>query len=147
MFLSDVDVIMQQIIFRHSERTRNWMTVSLLCFGAGLTLFGLHGGADWYWFIGPGIFVFGAGWSVLINQKSGSVMSDETLRVLSGAWDQTIEISQLDRIVLHEWSDGPPDVTAVLKGGGNVTIPFSCIGRKDAFMDAMKRMAVKVEKS
>jgi len=137
---------MDNVLFEHEEHGRNWVMKILLAIGVAFVLLAFKGGAPWFWYIGPGLFVLMAGWRVVANPKSGSRLTREVLQVYSGRWRRELPVSDIDRFILLEWSDGPPGVEAMLKWGESVSIPFQCIGRSQVFVAALKTMGIAVER-
>ena len=137
---------MDQLIFQHAEGERNWLSVAFLLIGIVFITFGVLGDAPAIWFVGPGLFVAGAGWLVFKNEKSGAKLTGTQLLLWSGRWRRDLSLAEIAKIQLKEWVDGPPEIAAELNGGELVSIPFRCIGQTNEFIAALRTLKIEIEK-
>lgn len=137
---------MDSVLFEHAEQGRNWVMKLLLAIGVAFVFFGILGGAPWFWYLGAGLFVLMVGWRVLANSPSGSRLTPQLLRVYAGGWQREMPLREINKVVLKDWVDGPPDVAAILKGGESVSIPIQCIGRSRTFVAALELAGIAIDR-
>ncbi len=93
-----------------------------------------------------GAFTLPALYDLVANPASGLSLNAETLSWFSGRRHAELEISEIDRIRLDTRLDFSVRVTAVLKSGRKIRLPFEATPPHVAFEETLNAQGIKTER-
>lgn len=130
----------EQPLYSHHQSGRRPLTLFAGLFCAGMVGFGLWKDAPWYAMAPMWAALLGVGWLLVTNPQSGAVLTQRSLRFFHGRQSRTIALADIVSVKRHIWSEGPDEVTLVLKNGEEVVLPSQSIDRN--FVAALEAAGV-----
>lgn len=119
------------------------MTYFAGLFAASMVGFGYWANAPWYAMLPMVGALLGMGWLLAANVQSGAQLTVHKLRFYHGRLDRIIALADVASVERHVWSEGPDDITLILKDGERVAIPSQSVDRQ--FVAALKTAGLKLD--
>ena len=133
---------MSQTIYEHKNQGKTLVSLMFLITAIAAVVLGSSFGASIYWYIPIGFALLAAAWWFMNNPNHGCELTSETLELWSGKNTETVAISDIASVSIKEWTDGPDDVSLVMKDGSSREVSHLQFGNSGEFRKALELIGI-----
>jgi hypothetical protein len=83
--------------------------------------------------------------AVVVNRQSGLSIADGHLRIVDGVRRSEVPLSDIARVTMTRWSEGPGEWVIELNGGRRIALPAMAVPPGEQLADALESRGVPVE--
>lgn len=123
------------------RRVATWITFGIAVFLLFIAL--IYNGPQ-ILLIGWAIMAAWLGWTLLRNPVTGIRIDGESWTWFKNARSESLDLGQIDRVCISQWSEGPDTCDVFLKGGGTWDVPGTCLPSGQELEQALRARNVNV---
>lgn len=120
----------------YEKSTRRPAVGFALLLSIGFIYFGFSNGAPWFALAPAWICLLMCVWALIANKISGCSFQGDVLNLYSETWQRQLKSSDINSIIVTNWSDGAPTLKLALCTGETLIIPSMCVGSSKDFIHA-----------